>query len=68
MKNKIYNPKVTIIITSKNYDKFLKNSVHSAINQSYKNIELYVVDDNSKDTSVKIIKDIKKKILKLMLF
>ena len=61
MKNNIYNPKVTIIITSKNYDKFLKNSVHSAINQSYKNIELYVVDDNSKDTSVKIIKDIKKK-------
>lgn len=68
MKNNIYNPIVTIIITSKNYDKFLKNSVNSAINQSYKNIELYVVDDNSKDTSVKIIKDIKKKILKLMLF
>lgn len=61
MKNNIYNPKVTIIITSKNYDKFLKNSVNSAINQSYKNIELYLVDDNSKDTSVKIIKDIKKK-------
>ena len=36
MKNNIYNPKVTIIITSKNYDKFLKNSVNSAINQSYK--------------------------------
>ena len=35
-------PLVTISITCKNYGKFLKKSLESVLNQTYKKIEIYV--------------------------
>ena len=44
--------KVTVIITNYNKNKFLKKAINSCLNQSYKNIEVIVVDDCSKDISI----------------
>ena len=48
-------PLVTVSITCKNYGKFLKKSLESVLNQTYKKIEIFVVDDNSEDKSKKIL-------------
>ncbi len=48
-------PFVSIIITSYNYEKFLQDAIESALNQSYRNVEVIIVDDGSTDNSRKII-------------
>lgn len=48
-------PLVSIIITSYNKEKFIIESISSALNQSYQNIEIIIVDDASNDCSLKTI-------------
>lgn len=55
--NHNYKPKVSVIIPNYNHEKYLKERLTSIINQSYKNIELIILDDNSSDNSVQVIKD-----------
>ena len=43
------NPKVTIIIPVYNGSNFVKQAIESAINQTYKNVEILVVNDGSTD-------------------
>ena len=50
------NPLVTVIINCRNGEKYLKESVESAISQSYKNLEIIFFDNKSQDRSSKIIK------------
>lgn len=45
----IYNPKVSIIIPVYNGANFLNSAIQSALNQTYKNKEIIVVNDGSKD-------------------
>ena len=45
------DPLVTIYIVSKNHRKYLLKSIKSVLSQSYKNLEIFFVDDNSKDKS-----------------
>ena len=54
-------PKISVYITNKNYSKYLEKSVNSVINQSYKNWELFIIDDNSSDNSREIIVKLKNK-------
>ena len=53
------NPLVTIYITNRNYGAYLEKAIHSTLNQTYKNIEIIIVDDSSNDNSQKILKDLK---------
>ncbi len=48
-------PLVSIIITSYNYERFLRDAIDSALNQTYGNTEVIVVDDGSTDNSREII-------------
>ena len=50
------NPEVSILITNRNYGRFIGQCIESALNQTYKNFEIIVSDDNSTDNSVEIIK------------
>lgn len=49
------NPKVSICVTFFNAERYIHRLIESCINQTYKNIELVLVDDESTDRSREII-------------
>ena len=59
--------KVSIIIVSLNTKNFFLNTVNSVLAQSYKEKEIIVVDGNSTDGTVNIIKKIKKNFSKVII-
>jgi glycosyltransferase involved in cell wall biosynthesis len=60
------NPLVTILINNYNYGRFLTEAIDSALNQTYSNIEVIVVDDGSTDNSHDIIKSYGNKIIPVL--
>lgn len=50
------NPLVSIIIPVYNAEQFLTETIESTLQQSFKNIEIIIVDDGSKDNSYQIAK------------
>ena len=49
---------ISVIIPMYNSEEYIKTTLYSALNQSYKNIEIIVIDDASTDGSVEIIRKI----------
>lgn len=48
-------PKVIALVPSYNHGSFIRQRIESIIGQTYKNIELIVIDDRSKDNSDEVI-------------
>ena len=48
-------PKVTVLMPVYNGEKFLREAVESVLNQTYKDYELLIIDDASRDNSAEII-------------
>lgn len=49
------NPKASIILTTYNRSAFLKEAIESVLNQTFKNFELIIVDDNSTDDTPNVV-------------
>lgn len=56
-------PLVSIIINNYNYGQYLTIAIDSALNQTYDNLEIIVVDDGSTDNSLEIIDSYGNKII-----
>lgn len=62
------NPLVSILIPFKNTKSFLDECINSILNQTYKNWELIIVDDNSSDESYNIVNNFAKNDARIKLF
>ncbi len=52
----INNPLISIVIPSYNQGRYIEQTICSIINQSYKRVEIIVIDAGSKDETVEVIK------------
>ena len=50
-------PQISVIVTSNNHDQYIAQALESVVSQIYKNIEVIVIDDGSKDKSVQAISE-----------
>ena len=50
------DPLVSVVIPAYNMERFICDAVDSALSQTYKNIEVIVIDDGSKDRTKEILK------------
>lgn len=53
------NALVSVIIPAYNHEKYVQETIKSIINQTYKNIELIIIDDGSDDNTWQKIQEIK---------
>ena len=61
------NPKISIIVPVYNVEKYLNKCLNSLINQTFKDIEIILINDGSTDNSEKIIKEYMKKDKRIIL-
>lgn len=54
-------PLVSVLIPARNEEDNIKNCIESFLNQTYKNYEILVLDDNSTDNTYKIVESYTKK-------
>ena len=57
--NRIIEGKISIIIPTYNREKLIYKSIESVLNQTYKNLELLVIEDGSNDNTKKEIYQLK---------
>ena len=53
--------KISVVIPVYNVEKYLSRCLDSVINNSYKNLEIICIDDESPDNSLNILKEYSKK-------
>ncbi|KAA6348120.1 putative teichuronic acid biosynthesis glycosyltransferase TuaG [termite gut metagenome] len=54
-------PLVSVVVPCYNHAQYVEECIESVVNQTYKNIQLIVIDDGSKDKSPEILKELQKK-------
>jgi len=54
-------PLVSVIVPSYNHASYIEECILSIVNQTYKNIEIIVVDDGSRDRSREILEELQKR-------
>ena len=52
---------VSVIMSAQNAGEYISKSIESILNQSYKNIELLIIDDGSLDNTYEVMKEFKRK-------
>ena len=60
MVNRLQNGKISVLVPVYNAEKYIEKCIKSIINQTYKNIEIILIDDESKDDSLNIMKKMQK--------
>ena len=63
--NNIIKDLITVIVPVYNVEKYLTQCVDSILNQTYKKIEIILVDDGSKDRSSQLCDDFSTKYLQI---
>lgn len=58
-------PLVSVIISTYNEEKYILESINSILNQTYKNIEIIIIDDASIDNTVSLIQNIQTEKIRL---
>lgn len=53
-------PLISIIVPAYNCEQFIKETIYSIIKQTYRNLEIIIVDDHSTDQTLEICKDLEK--------
>ena len=62
------NPKISIVVTVYNGEGYLKSALLSIQNQDFKDVEIIMIDDCSKDNSVNLIKELMTKDPRIILY
>lgn len=55
------NPKVTVLLSTYNGEKYVREQIESVLEQTYSNIQLLVRDDGSKDGTLRILQEYEKR-------
>ena len=58
--------KITVIIPMHNSSKHIKECIENVANQTYKNVEIIIIDDKSEDNSVEVVKTIEDERIKII--
>lgn len=58
-------PKVSAIMAARNVEKYIGQAIKSILNQTYQNFEIIIIDDNSQDSTIEIIKKYKEPRIRL---
>jgi len=61
-------PEVSVLMTAYNREKFILESIESVIQSTFKNLELIIVDDGSKDKTVELVKQSIQKDSRILLY
>jgi glycosyltransferase involved in cell wall biosynthesis len=60
-------PLVSILVSNYNYGRYIASAIQSALDQTYRNIELIICDDGSTDHSIEVIEEFERKDSRLRL-
>jgi glycosyltransferase involved in cell wall biosynthesis len=59
-------PRISIVVISFNYARFLRQAIQSALGQTYRDIEIIIVDDGSSDGSREIIEEFRERAIVIL--